>query len=407
MTKILFFAEDVTLAHVGRMIELAGALDPDRFEVAVACGKRYRDFVEQAGLRVVDAYSMPATDFARCLANGQALYTRKRLQTYLADDLAIIARDSPDILVGDFRLSLGISAELTKLPYFAVINGQWSPYSKLKFPTPELPVVKALGPALGGFLLHLFKPLVFKQHAAAINSLRKSLGLKELGSLYQVYTHGTWTLYPDIPELAPTAALPANHAHIGPLVWEPPMDLPADWQKQRSEQPLVYLNLGSSGDERIFDAVVQALAPMPVEVWTASAGRKISTSLPANVRVAPYLPGNKCASLSSLLICNGGSGSIYQALEHGVPVLGIASNADQYLCMAATASRGAGCLIRAGQVNPKNVRRTVGQLLQDPGYRQQAQTLRKSMAQHNAKQAFADRIDSWMQTQKETLMLCA
>jgi UDP:flavonoid glycosyltransferase YjiC (YdhE family) len=39
--KILFFAEAVTLAHVGRPIALAQSLDPARFDVHVACADGY------------------------------------------------------------------------------------------------------------------------------------------------------------------------------------------------------------------------------------------------------------------------------------------------------------------------------------------------------------------------------
>ena len=39
--KVLFIAEAVTLAHVGRMLTLASGLNPDQFEVLVAADPRY------------------------------------------------------------------------------------------------------------------------------------------------------------------------------------------------------------------------------------------------------------------------------------------------------------------------------------------------------------------------------
>ena len=50
-------------------------------------------------------------------------------------------RVRPGVVVGDFRLSLSISARLAGIPYVALINAHWSPWSTQRFPLPELPIV--------------------------------------------------------------------------------------------------------------------------------------------------------------------------------------------------------------------------------------------------------------------------
>ena len=124
---VLFVAEDITLAHVGRMIALATSLDAARYDVTLACGERYAALVRKAGLRHVSIWSMSPSYFAEQLANGRAVHTRALLTRYVADDLALLSRERPDLVVGDFRVSLGISAEVAKVPYAAVVNAYWSP----------------------------------------------------------------------------------------------------------------------------------------------------------------------------------------------------------------------------------------------------------------------------------------
>ncbi len=361
--KILFFGEDVTLSHVARMIALASALDPERFEAVLACGPRYRHFAAMAGLRVVHLRSMPSELFAKCLANGTPIYNRERLQQYVCDDLSLMARESPDLVVGDFRLSLGISAELAGVPYANVVNAAWSPYSLLKFPVPEHPLVRWLGLGLASVIFWLSKPMVFRQHAAAFRSLRRALGLDDIAGMHEFYTHGTWTLYPDVPCLSPTRALPANHVYLGPVIWEPEVALPEWWSSLPTDRPVIYLNVGSSGDPRIFASVAQAFAGEPVTVIAATAGRAWPKELPANFRVAPYLPGSQACRRAALAVCNGGSGSIYQALAENIPVLGIPANADQYLCMQAAQACGVAHLLRAGQITARAVRDSARSLL--------------------------------------------
>ena len=53
------------------------------------------------------------------------------------------------------------------------------------------------------------------------------------------------------------------------------------------------------------------------------------------------------------VICNGGSPTCYQAFSAGVPVIGIASNLDQYLNMRAVENANAGVLIRPQQVRSR------------------------------------------------------
>ena len=68
------------------------------------------------------------------------------------------------------------------------------------------------------------------------------------------------------------------------------------------------------------------------------------------------------------MISNGGSTTGYQALAESRPVLGVASNLDQYLAMTAIAGAGAGILLRAGTVDQPQVRAALHDLLERPAF---------------------------------------
>jgi hypothetical protein len=75
------------------------------------------------------------------------------------------------------------------------------------------------------------------------------------------------------------------------------------------------------------------------------------------------LPGLDAARRSRLVICNGGSPTSQQALAAGVPIIGLATNLDQFLNMAAIESAGAGVVLRADRFSANMLRAHVRRLL--------------------------------------------
>jgi UDP:flavonoid glycosyltransferase YjiC (YdhE family) len=338
--RILFLCESVTLAHVARPLALALALDPLRFDVHLACDDRYGFLPKDSGCRWHNLKSISSHQFLRALAKGSPVYDAKTLRDYVEADLELISEIQPDVVVGDFRLSLAVSASVAGVPYATITNAYWSPYADPKYTVPDLPFVRILGPTLGQALFDAVRPVAFALHTRPLNRVRREHGLQDLGlSLGATYTYADLTLYADIPEVIPTTDLPANHSYIGPIAWQPGIPFPEWWDRVPADKPVVYLTLGSSGQAEALPGVLESLARLPVTVMAATAGRIRLESPPKNTFVADYLPGNDAAKRADLVICNGGSPTTSQALQAGVPVIGIASNLDQYLNMSFMGSR--------------------------------------------------------------------
>ena len=156
--RVLFFAEAVTLAHVTRPVVLARGLDPARFEVTLASEPRYHTLWREPRVAVRPIHSIPAERFLEALARGRPLYDVDTLRAYVREDLEVIRDTAPDVVVGDFRLSLSVSARVAKVPYLAIVNAYWSPYAHRRFPMPELPITKTIGVACAGRCSMPFAP---------------------------------------------------------------------------------------------------------------------------------------------------------------------------------------------------------------------------------------------------------
>lgn len=386
--KILFVAEAVTLAHVGRPLALAATLDRRRYEVHVACAPGHEPFFKDSDVRVWPIASISSARFLAALASGKPVYDAATLHGYVEDDLRLLRQLRPDVVVGDFRLSLSVSARLAGVPYVAVINAYWSPYVRQHYRVPAMGLSRALPIPVAERVFKLIRPLAFALHAAPLNQVRRDRGLPSLGpDLRRVYTDADHVVYADIPEMFPATNLPATHCYLGPVPWSPPTGLPPWWNALPSGRPIVYVTLGSSGQGALLPRVLQALAPLPVSVIAATAGNVDVAAVAAgapNAHVAAYLPGVEAARRSSLVICNGGSPTSQQALGACVPVLGIAGNLDQYLNMHGVVASGAGALLRSDRLSEEGLRRAVIDLLEQPGAKASARKVAEQFVRYDA-----------------------
>lgn len=365
--KILFVAEAVTLAHVGRPLALAGMLDARQYDVHFACAPGHEAMLAGGALKYWPISSIAGAQFLAALAAGKPVYDEATLRRYVEDDMRLLAEAQPDLVVGDFRLSLSVSARLARLPYVTISNAYWSPHVRQHYSVPAIPLSRHLPLALADGLFRLVRPLAFALHTVPLNRVRRHYGLPSLGwDLRRVYTDADWTAYADIPELFAPQAMPASHRYLGPVTWSPPVALPPWWDMLPPELPVVYVTLGSSGQGGLLSKVLDGLAGLPVTVIAATAGKPMPASVPANARVASYLPGDEAARRACLVVCNGGSPTSQQALTAAVPVLGIAGNLDQFLNMHGVVAAGAGALLRADRLSAGAVCRCAEALLNQP-----------------------------------------
>lgn len=383
--RILFVAESVTLAQVVRLAKLAHDLKAEPYELHFAASSFPELAFSELPVQRWPLFTLEPDRVFSALDRGKRIYEKRLLKRYVAADLEVIDSVKPSLIVGDFRLSLATSAALRGIPHATLINAYWSPYAvRERFPVPDHPIVKLLGLEMASRYFPQAMPKVFAHFAKPINDTRRSFGLTAIGSLQDVLVYGDYTLYADTPTITPTAQLPEHHRYLGPVVWSPAVALP---ELPTGDRPLIYVTLGSSGKVEVLPSVLSALARLPVRVLLATAGRA-APQLPDNVTARDFVPGDQAARRAHLTITNGGSATGYQALAEGCPVLGVASNLDQYLTMDAIERSGAGRLLRAGGLNAEQVTHAVEHMLGDSGYKQRAAAVAADFARWDSAARF-------------------
>lgn len=393
--RILFVSEAVSLAHVARICALGGALSSELYDIHFASSGQFSfcsDCLSWTKHRL-DGIS-PAL-FMKRLSRGVPVYSISELERYVSDDLKLIAAVQPNLIVNDFRLSLGVSARHSGIQLWSICNAHWSPYSpRNRLPAPDLFIAKILGFHLFGGVFNAIWPFVSKFHVKSANRLRRRFNLAEYRSLEEFYCDGDSVLYADTPSLVPIPSLPAGHMFLGPIVWSPPETVWPDWwgEVENSSLPLVYVTLGTTGNVDLLPDVIKACREERVRCLVATAGRVGFRSLPPWVYSAAFLPGSEAAAKSSLVVCNGGSATAHQALAQGKPVLGICSNLDQLLTMQSIDRKMAGRFFRASEFSVNRFRRELREMLSEPTYSEAALGLQLESRNFDARIRFAEAV---------------
>lgn len=401
--KVLFFAEGATLAHVVRPLMLAKGLNLTLFEPVLCRPENFSKLTNDLPFQVLDLDCQDGSIFAQRLDHGSPLYDFQTLCHYVDSDLALIDREKPDVIVGDFRLSLSVSARLRSIPYISICDAYWSPERALNPPLPVMSFTRYAPIALSQFLFRRIAPFAFRFHAQPLEKLRAKFGLPSLGNdLRRCYTDSDLRLFANFPELFPEVSTHAGADFIGPIAWSP--EFAGDLSFLAGEGPLTYITMGSSGNPQVIEKLVPILESLGSRIVITTAGKPLSfvPKLPTT-GVFDYLPGSAVCQQASLVICNGGSPTTNQALSCGVPVLGIAQNMDQFLNMEAIASYGAGILIRADRAEHPRLSEAINTLMRNTGFTFRAQELASSFRGEEISAILAKHIASQHQRNKSSL----
>jgi UDP:flavonoid glycosyltransferase YjiC (YdhE family) len=358
------------MAHFVRPLALADSLDTGRYDIHFYAPSRFFGYVKDKPFAIGELRTMPGERFLENTSRGAPVFPTEVIRGYVKQDRELIGRIKPDLVIGDMRLSLPISAHLEGVSSAVMINAYWSPYTKRRSIIPSLPLTRVVPPRLLGPVYKLAEPLAYAVHVGEMNRVRKEFGIPALpADLRVMYTEGSYVLYPDIPEFVPAYNLPANHCYVGICQWTPPTAKPDWWDRMLVDpKPKVFVSLGSSGPLRVFPALLGALSKLPVSVLISTSGRPIPHLGPA-AYVADLLPFTETAAQCSVVVSHGGSGGLYPAIAAGTPVLGIPSNADQQLSTAVLQESGAGLGVRVEEASQGRLLRALEKLLFEPQYR--------------------------------------
>ncbi len=167
-----------------------------------------------------------------------------------------------------------------------------------------------------------------------------------------------------------------------PTPHERPRPLPDWWAG--STDPLVYLTLGTVAGSlpeatEVYRAAVAAVDGLPVRVLVTlghDGDAALLGTLPSNVHAERWVPQRDVLAQAAVVLCHGGSGTTFGALEMGVPLVVVPLFADQPANGRLVAQAGAGLV--CGR-SADQLRQGLLRVLQHGAYRRRATELGQAM----------------------------
>ncbi|XP_051875993.1 UDP-glucuronosyltransferase 2A1-like isoform X3 [Pristis pectinata] len=199
----------------------------------------------------------------------------------------------------------------------------------------------------------------------------------------------------------PRPLLP-NFVFVGGLHCQPANPLPQEMEEfvqGSGEHGIVVFSLGSLvknlTDEKA-NLVAEALGQIPQKVLWRYAGEKPKT-LASNTKLYDWLPQNDLLGhpKTRAFITHGGTNGIYEAIYHGVPMVGIPLFADQPDNLAHMKGKGVAVVLNFATLRAQDLVDALNTVINDTRYKENVMKL--SRIQHDQPMSSLERSVFWIE----------
>jgi UDP:flavonoid glycosyltransferase YjiC (YdhE family) len=372
-----------TASHWHQLVPLAQALVAASHEVAFVSTPGFCPFIEAKGFR---AFRAGADE-----TEQEAQHIREQVAK---------SEELPPQVPNVKYWFAGIRAERT-LPDLLEIIRDWHPHVVVREHTEFAGCVAADRAGIPHVTFQLAAPANFFIHAVdePLTRLRASVGLppgKTADTLYRylmLYPRPLSLWNPDV--LVP----PTLHVFRYAGYNQSGDEVLPDWvggvaaaeespDAQVHRRPTVYATLGTVDNHRtdVLAAILEGLREEPINLILTVGRNRDPVEFgeqPAHVHVERYVPQNLLLPHCDLVINHGGSGTMLDALSHGLPMVMIPMAADQPINAQLCAQLGVARVVtpegRTQQEMAQEIRNATQEGLRNPAYRETAQRLQKEI----------------------------
>ncbi|XP_041642488.1 UDP-glucuronosyltransferase 2A1-like [Cheilinus undulatus] len=193
-----------------------------------------------------------------------------------------------------------------------------------------------------------------------------------------------------------------NFKFVGGIHCRPAKPLPEDMEEfvqSSGDAGIVIFTLGSfiqNITEERGNMIASALAQIPQKVLWRYGGKK-PTKLGANTRLYDWIPQNDLLGhpKARAFITHGGTNGIYEAIYHGVPMVGLPMFADQPDNLVHVEAKGAAIVLNLNFIKTEDLRDAVNAVINKKSYKENA--MRLSSIHHDRPMKPLDEAVFWIE----------
>ncbi|MET3961170.1 MGT family glycosyltransferase [Marmoricola sp. OAE513] len=392
MAKILYFNPPAQ-GHIGPALPVAAELVRRGHQVTMYCTEDYRAAIERTGSTYADyPTGVSGADLTAAASDYGPLelilleYSARLAPFCVAE----IERESPDLVMFDAMvLWAWVATQVTSSPT-AVTVATFAPGGKAE--TTRRDMLRFLGSVLRTSRAR--KKAKKRLHDAFPDVQLPAAPLPAKGDLNIRFVTPEFQL--------PGAAPGEEFALVGPPVVVPEAAGTQDWRPVRSDQPLVYVSLGTIYNTNLdfYRELFAAFDGYPAQ-FLLSAGRSTDLSslgpVPENFVVRGFVPQLEVLDAADVFITHGGMNSVGEGQHFGVPTVVVPQTMEQAINGRRVAQLGAGLVV--GDRSPyrgvpaSSLRAALDQILADPSFERAAAGLAEASRRAGGATTAADRVE--------------
>jgi len=412
--RVLFLPINV-LSSVTRQIQCARAFRRQGYAVFFAGQGNYLDMPAAEGFavhevagpdprRLVERLRSVEKRFSSFLSFAQWAWREIDLEKYVRQEVALLRRLGPDIVISEERVTAVLSALVAGVAHASLRNAYRTPFS-------VFPLLDLTGTFVGRFVpdpgqaqvrvLKFFSiPFLWR-----MNRVLRSHGIRRSLDFEGYVASDDLVFLCDVPEFSPAGILPANHHYVGPIYWRNGGDPPPWMDSLSRSRRLIYVSLGSTGTAELLDLLIRTLREtghtLVVTCGESFAGEPARQE--SGVYRERFLDPHAILERASAVVCHAGNGTVYQALASGVPVIGIPTHLEQRFNARRLEALGLGRALDLGQIkaDPGALLRCLDELRSDRSVRENIRSFQKRIRSFHAPERVAELTEAYLRA-KET-----
>lgn len=407
--RILCLPEGNSIAHVSRVLEIAKVLRARGHECHFAGFGECLDVVGADGFPCHSLPGMTITRIAEALrrTDFRMLFgDEAELNEFVEAELALYRRLRPDLVLVDDRRTATLSTRIAGLPHVGVVNAHASNYSARPMLMPFFDRDGGRSVFARAYYLAqvAVEQRIYDRGLVGFRRLCKRRGLPAPFA-YDIVRGRDLTLVPDDPDFTPVHRPPATFRFVGPLTWKNRQAQIENFESFAAYPRRLFVVLGSGG----FEEILAQLPTLRDErtaycVAAGSLSAKVSADeLPPNVRVVRYVNADRLIPHCHAAICHGGNGTVYQMLQHGVPMIAVPTHNEQDYNARRVQQLGVG-----RRFSGRRLREHFGEvvsaaraLADDPLIRTRAQEWKTKLARHDGPTRATELIEGVLLARRE------
>ena len=375
--KVLFTPLTSFISHVTRCLCIAEVLKKRGYQVEFLAGGKYNDMIKKAGFTTHAVHQMSHNDIvfagspeeyrSRFISDNNRNESRKKLgiKQMLIDDITVMNRFKPDIVVCDSRPTSFIASLSLRIPTMMIKNILGYVDGNI------LPKLKERGIDFETEIDYSMESDLTEEFVGDCSKLSKVLGLSDKEIHY---------IIPGFPEFEIVdgvnifEGLP--HRFVGYFSWNGWKNMQKPDKQKYAGKTVILVTLGSSFPFRkLVKTILNALNDPRYHIIVNTGGQFDPAEInndQHNYEILPYISLLDYLEITDVLIFHGGHGTQMNAFEKAVPGVVIPFNGDQIEISRQVEKLKCGIRIKKypDDITETEIKDAVTEILTNPVYRE-------------------------------------